>query len=86
MKPIEPPQVHENAKRIKYAANASKMRGWQELPAALDDKGLVLTEWEFSAEDLSRVLRGGTLRVWISSGSPQGTIHPMAVETSEPEP
>lgn len=62
MKPIVPPHVHPDAVPIVFAADQPQ---YDPLPAAIDNKGLVMTEWELSAEDLSALLNGGRVRLWI---------------------
>lgn len=62
MKPIQPVRVHPDALPIVFAADQPE---YDPLPAAIDGKGLVMTEWEFSAEDLAKMLNGGRVRLWI---------------------
>jgi hypothetical protein len=80
MKPIEPAGMHVGARRVVYPGRKPSVI---DLPAAVDDTGLVLTEWELGAEDLARLLRGGTIRLWLHThGKP---LQPVALETTEPE-
>lgn len=53
-----------------------------ELPAAVDDQGTVITEWEFTASELAVILNGGRLRVTIlHTGVHQGVpLSPMKLE------
>lgn len=49
-----------------------------DLPAAVDQMGTITTEWEFSAEDLEKILDGGRLRLRILTfGQP---LQPVCVE------
>lgn len=62
MKPILPVHVHPDAVPIVFAVNHPE---YDPLPAAIDTQGLVMTEWEFSAEDLAKIVNGGRIRLWI---------------------
>lgn len=62
MRPVPLEHVHPDAVRVVFAANQPQ---YDPLPAAIDAKGLVMTEWEFSAEDLAVILNGGRLRLWL---------------------
>lgn len=62
MKPILPANVHPDAVPIVFAADQPQ---YDPLPAAIDNKGLVMTEWELSAEDLAKIVNGGRVRLWI---------------------
>ena len=78
MKPIPPEQIHTGAKRVTikgYKPNVA------DLPAAQDDSGLTLVEYELSAEDLARLLRGGTIRLWVHTFGRK--FPPIAIETIE---
>jgi hypothetical protein len=78
MNAIEPETIHDNATRIVFAKNQPE---YQQLPAAIDDKGLVLTEWEFSAEDMAKIVNGGRLRLWLLTFN--GPLQPVALEVVE---
>jgi hypothetical protein len=63
VKPIPPPHVHPGAAPIVFAKDQPE---YEPLPAAVDmTTGLVLTEWELSAEDLAALVNGGRVRLWI---------------------
>jgi hypothetical protein len=57
-----PARPHLNARRVIFAVQQPE---YDPLPASVDASGVVMTEWEFSAEDLARVLEGGRLRLWL---------------------
>lgn len=80
MKSIAPTQIHDGARRIRYAKGARTFP----LDAAIDSNGLVLTEWELDAADLARLWRGGTIRLWVHTGGKP--LQPVYIETTEPEP
>lgn len=61
MIPVPPTAVHTGAERIVLGANQPE---YIPLPAARSADGLVLTEWEFTAEELAAILNGGRLRLW----------------------
>lgn len=51
------------------------------LPGAVDDAGLVLSEWEPSAEDLERILSGARIRLFVwTAGKP---LQPVCVDVGE---
>lgn len=62
MKPIPPLVTHPDAVPIVFAKDHPQ---YEPLPAAIDTQGLVMTEWEFSAEDLAAIVNGGRVRLWI---------------------
>lgn len=58
---------------------------YTQLPASVDHEGLVMTEWEPSAEDLSCLLNGGRIRLWLHhTGVQNGTpLTPISMETTD---
>lgn len=62
MIPIVPKGCHEGAKPIIFAKDQPE---YDPLPAMVDARGLVLTEWELTAEELATIMNGGRLRLWI---------------------
>lgn len=48
------------------------------LHAMRSPDGLVMTEWEFSAEDLARILNGGRIRMWTRTFGQR--FQPVALE------
>lgn len=62
MRPVPVRQPHLGAAPVVFAANQPE---YDPLPAAMDMTGLVMTEWELSAEDLMTILNGGRVRLWI---------------------
>lgn len=62
MNPVEPRAPHENAVIKVFAKDQPE---YTPLPASVDPSGLVMTEWEFSAEDLAKIVDGGRLRLWL---------------------
>jgi hypothetical protein len=81
MRAIEPTVVHSDARRVTFTGQKPHV---SDLPATMNDSGLVLTEWMLSAEDLARLLRGGTVRLWVHLG--KARFPPVKMETVEPEP
>lgn len=74
MKPITP-TPHEGAVLIVLGADQPQ---YDPLPCARSADGLILTEWEFSAEDLEKIFSGGRLRMWTHTfGTP---FQPVSVE------
>ena len=62
MIPVAPVQPHAGAVRIVFAKDQPQ---YDPLPACVDPNGVVMTEWELTAEDLARVLAGGRVRLWV---------------------
>jgi hypothetical protein len=61
MNAIEP-QIHHGAKLVVFAKDQPP---YIPLPASVDGDGTVMTEWEFTAEELQQILNGGRIRLWI---------------------
>lgn len=78
MKPIQPPQPHAGATAIVFAKDQPE---YEPLPAAVDMTGLVMTEWELSAEDLATLINGGRIRLWIWTFT--HPLQPIQMETVE---
>jgi len=62
MNAVTPKNFHEGARLIVFAKDQPE---YDPLPAAVDQAGVVMTEWEFTAEELALILAGGRLRLWI---------------------
>lgn len=74
-----PPSVPPGSVRVLFAANQPP---YEALPAVLDlQAGTVMTEWEFTAEDLAKVLAGGRVRLWIWTFGI--ALQPVAIEVIE---
>ncbi len=83
MNPVEP-SLHQGAVLIEFAKDQPP---YMTLPASVDVNGTVMTEWEFTAEELQKVLTGGKIRLWVMftkvhEGIP---ISPLRLEVIEPE-
>lgn len=83
MKPITPAQLHEGASLVTFAVTQPEL--YYALPASVGNDGTVMTEWELSAEDLSMLLNGGRLRLWVMftdvhKGKP---LTPVCIEAIE---
>lgn len=75
---IPPKQPHEGGVRVVFAAN---QREYDPLPAVVDRDGVVMTEFEFTAEELATVLAGGRLRLWLYTFN--RPLQPIALEIVE---
>jgi hypothetical protein len=76
--PVEPKQPHAGAVLVVFAKDQPQ---YTPLPAAVGRDGLVMTEWEFTAEELARVVNGGRVRLWIYTfGHP---LQPVQLEVVE---
>lgn len=78
MIPIPPKTPHAGAERIVFAKDQPE---YDPLPAAVDRDGLVMTEWEFTAEELAAIVNGGRLRLWIYTF--RRGLQPVALEVVE---
>lgn len=78
MRPVEPPKLHEGGALVVIAKDQP---GYDPLPASVSPDGLVMTEWEPSAEELARLMSGARVRIWAHTfGQP---LQPLNVEVAE---
>ena len=75
---VRPPVVHEGAV---YVILGKDQPEYTPLPGACDADGVVLTEWELTAEELAAVLAGGRVRLWIYTFN--RPLQPVALEVVE---
>lgn len=80
MNAVTPEQIHANAKRVIFAENQPE---YLPLPAAIDDEGLIVTEWEPTAEELAQLLAGCRVRLWVWTG--KRPLQPLRLEVAERE-
>jgi len=78
VKPVTPPHPHPGAVHVVFAANQPE---YDQLPAVIDAKGLAMTEFELSAEDLATIVNGGRIRLWIWTF--RQPLQPVALEVVE---
>lgn len=76
MRPVEP-SLHEGAYLIIFAKNQPP---YKPLPASVDESGTIMTEWEFSAEDLQRIMTGSRLRLWLMGMDLEKPLTPIKLE------
>jgi hypothetical protein len=67
MEHVEPLCGHADSRKITLAAAQPE---YQPLVAYVDAVGVVLTEWQPSAEDLAALLAGGRLQLWTHTFNP----------------
>jgi len=60
--PVQPQAMHEGASLVIVGKDQKE---YEPLPAAVSPDGLVMTEWELSAEELAAIFAGGRIRLWI---------------------
>lgn len=78
MKPIEPLACPAHAVRVVFAADQPQ---YDPLPACVTPAdGLVMTEWEPSAEELHALCTGGRVRLWIHTF--RRPLQPVALEVA----
>jgi len=85
MTPIEP-TVHPGERLMTFAENQPE---YIPLPVTVDAGGVVTTEWELTAEELSRVLCGGRIRLCVHTfdpqlGEPGHYLQPVSLDVLEP--
>jgi len=74
MIPVEPP-LHEGADLIQIAEEQDE---YMTLPASVDAEGLVMTEWQLTEEELTTLMCGGHIRLWVHTfGNP---LQPVRIE------
>lgn len=79
MTPVEPP-LFDGARSVVIAKDQPQ---YEPVPASVDAQGLVLTEWEPTAEELDALLQGGRLRLWTWTFN-RG-FSPIALEAVGPD-
>jgi hypothetical protein len=92
MTPVEP-ALHDGAHLVVFAKDQPQ---YTPLPASVDANGVVMTEWEPTAEELNRLLCGGRIRMWLHHAISVDScpkchadvprlLNPMSIEVIEPE-
>lgn len=79
MIPVEPP-AYDGTMGVVYAKDQPQ---YIPLPARVDSTGMVITEWEPTAEDLERLLQGGRVRLCIHTH--MQPLQPVSLDVIEPE-
>lgn len=64
MRAVEPEKLHEGGTRVVLGIGQDE---YLPLVASMSVDGMVMTEWEPSAEDLARLLDGGRVRIWLQT-------------------
>jgi hypothetical protein len=77
--PVEP-KVHDGATLVKIAESQDE---YTTLPALVDKEGVVMTEWELTAEELLCLRCGGRIRLWIHTFN--NPLQPVNLEAVPPE-
>lgn len=86
MKPVCPIAPHEGAKLITFAEDQPE---YTPLTASVDTNGVVMSEWEPTAEELDSLLAGARIRLWMHTCRPAPLPPlpmPVQLEVSEPLP
>jgi hypothetical protein len=84
--PVEPLE-YEGGRRVTFAENQPE---YHPLPASIDARGCVTTEWEPTEEELRRLLSGGRIRLCVHTfdpklGEPGHCLQPVSLDVLEPE-
>lgn len=74
------PTLHANASHVIFKSSDIDV---QPLPASIDVRGLVSTEWVLTATELEKVLQGGHIRLWIHTLGHK--LQPVSLEVTDPE-
>jgi len=77
MKPITP-ALHQNGRLVVFAKDQPE---YDPLPASVDAEGLVMTEWELTAEELATIVNGGRIRLWVYTFN--RALQPVMLEVVE---
>lgn len=90
MKPVQPFNLEEGTKfesedgrKVEVITFAKDQKGYSPLPAIHVEDGDIITEWEFSKEDVVKVMNGGKLRLTIKTFN--YPLQPVMLEISENE-
>ena len=83
MNPVEP-KLHPGGQLMIFAKDQEP---YTPLPASVDSVGSVITEWEFTAEELQQIMTGGRIRLYILFTSVHNGVplSPIKIEVVEPE-
>ena len=77
MKPITA-ALHQHARLVVFAKDQPE---YEALPASVDPDGLVMTEWELTAEELATIVNGGRVRLWVYTFN--RALQPVMLEVVE---
>lgn len=77
MKPVVPERGPEGAQFFEIGLGQQE---YQVLPGYRDADGLVMTEWEPSAEDRAAIAAGGRVRLWTHTFG--GRFQPVQMEVT----
>jgi hypothetical protein len=80
MTPVEPTYLPDGATRVIFAKDQPEYRN---LPATVSPDGIVVTEWEPTADELDALLSGGRVRILLHTFN--HPLQPLRVEIAEPE-
>lgn len=80
MTPTEPVECPEGSRRVVYAKDQPQ---YLPLPAIVDPSGIVMTEWELSADELEMLMEGGRLRLYLYTFNQP--LQPIRLEVAPPE-
>lgn len=72
------PPAYDGTMGVVYAKDQPQ---YNPLPARVDAAGVVITEWEPTADELERLLQGGRLRLWIHTHLQP--LQPVSLEVIE---
>lgn len=79
MTPVEP-TLHDGAQLVIFAKDQPE---YDPLPASVDARGVVMTEWEPTAEELDRLLSGGRIRLWVHTF--RQPLQPLSIDVIAPD-
>lgn len=78
MIPVPPSSCADADTRVVFAKNQAE---YVPLPATISPEGIVTTEWEPNAEELSELLNGGRVRILLHTFNQP--LQPLRVDVAE---
>lgn len=88
MTPVEPVVIEEGSRLVVWAKDQPQ---YIPLPTVIDPQGMVISEWEPTAEELYALLNGGRIRLCVHTFDPKlglepgHHLQPVSLQVLEPE-
>lgn len=87
MTPVQPLTMGFGERLVVFAKDQPE---YIPLPAAIDERGKVTTEWALTEDEIERLIAGGRIRLEVHTydpeiGTPGHTLQPVRLDVVEPE-